>query len=155
MATKVEDIPLQEDMQFNTLQDDILYVVLTQSELAKELTGSIRKSQKPQRNQPPTVEDCVISSLSIESGSVQFGTSNVNIYVPDIHACTTHASEPADTEAASERIKQLAGLAYAALKKCYCENGWSFECVAQDVIEEAALNCHRIWLKIRFNFHNS
>lgn len=83
----VDDIPMQEGMQFNTLQDDILYMVLTQSELAKELTGTIRKSQKPQRNQPPTVEDCIISSLSIEAGSVQFGTSNVNIYVPDIHAC--------------------------------------------------------------------
>ena len=53
MAKKVEEIPLQEDMQFNTLQDDILYVVLTQSELAKQLTGSITKSKKPQRNQPP------------------------------------------------------------------------------------------------------
>lgn len=105
----VDDIPMQEGMQFNTLQDDILYMVLNQSELAKELTGTIRKSQKPQRNQPPTVEDCIISSLSIEAGSVQFGTSNVNIYVPDIHACTTHPSEPADTEAATERIKQLAG----------------------------------------------
>ena len=151
----VDDIPMQEGMQFNTLQDDILYVVLTQSELAKQLTGSIRKSQKPRRNQPPKVEDCIISSLSIESGSVQFGTSNVNIYVPDIPACTPHPNEPADTEADTERIKQLAGLAYAALKSHYCENGWSFECVAQDVIEEAALHCHRIWLKVRFNFHNS
>lgn len=152
---RVEDIPMQEDMQFNTLQDDILYVVLTSSELAKQLTGTIRKCQKPQRNQPPTVEDCIISSLSIESGSVQFGTSNVNIYVPDIPTSSTTSNEPANTEAATARIKQLAGLAYSALKRCYCENGWSFECVAQDVIEEAALHCHRIWLKIRFNFHNS
>lgn len=151
----VDEIPMQEDMQFNTLQDDILYMVLTNSKLANELTGAIRKSQKPLRNQPPKVEDCIISSLSIEAGSVQFGTSNVNIYVPDIPACTTHPSEPADTEAATARIKQLAGLAYAALKSHYCENGWSFECVAQDVIEEAALHCHRIWLKVRFNFHNS
>jgi hypothetical protein len=86
---------------------------------------------------------------------VQLGTSNVNIYVPDTTTNTNHANEPADTEANTARIKQLAGLAYAALRKHYCENGWAFECVAQDVIEEAALHCHRIWLKIRFNFHNS
>lgn len=151
----IDELPMQEDMQFNTLQDDILYIVLTQSELAKKLTGVIRKSQKPLRSQPPKVEDCIISSLSIESGSVQLGTSNVNIYVPDTTTNTNHANEPADTEANTARIKQLAGLAYAALRKHYCENGWAFECVAQDVIEEAALHCHRIWLKIRFNFHNS
>lgn len=143
-------------MQFNTLQNDIIYVVLAQSELAQELTGGIRKSQKPQRTQPPTVEDCVISSLSIEGGSVQFGTTNVNIYVPDKPDTTTsNASEPAQWEVNTDRIKQLAGLARKVLTKHYSNNGWAFELVAQDVLEEAALHCHRLWLKIRFNFHNS
>lgn len=155
MESNVNNIAMQEDMQFNTLQDDILYAVLAASELAAELTGEIRKSQKPLRSQPPMVEDCIISSLSIEGGSVQLGTSNVNIYVPDLHTCPTQEGEPADTEADHARIKQLAGLAYKALKSHYCENGWAFECVAQDVIEERALHCHRLWLKIRFNFHNT
>ena len=154
MANKnVDKIVLRKGMQFNTVQDDILYVVLNNSKLAKELTGVIKKSQKPVRTQPPKVEDCTISSLSIESGTVQLGTSNVNIYVPDKIDCVTQ-SDASNTDAATQRIKQLAGLAYEVLEKYYSESWGSFECVAQDVIEEAALHCHRIWLKIRFNFHN-
>ena len=144
MANKnVDKIVLRKRMQFNTVQDDILYMVLNNSKLAKELTGVIKKSQKPVRKQPPTVEDCTISSLSIESGTVQLGTSNVNIYVPDKIDSVTQ-SDASNTDADTQRIKQLAGLAYEALGKYYSNNWGSFECVAQDVIEEAALHCHRI-----------
>ena len=116
MANKnVDKIVLRKGMQFNTVQDDILYVVLNNSKLAKELTGVIKKSQKPVRTQPPKVEDCTISSLSIESGTVQLGTSNVNIYVPDKIDCVTQ-SDASNTDADTQRIKQLAGLAYEVLE---------------------------------------
>ena len=43
----VKDIQLQSGMQFNTIQDDILYVVLSDSDLAKELTGIIKRVYAP------------------------------------------------------------------------------------------------------------
>ena len=48
---KVEDIALQDGMQNSELQDDILYLLLSQSELAKELTGVIKKGKRPNRNE--------------------------------------------------------------------------------------------------------
>jgi hypothetical protein len=148
-----EEIQLQSEMQFNTIQDDILYVVLNQSVLCNELTGIIKKGKRPSRKDFAREEDCTIESLPIPSGSVQLGTSNVNIYVPDIPDSVT-APNATNYDANTSRIKQLAGLAYEVLKRHYCDNGWSFECVMQDVIAEPDIKCHRIWLKIRFIFHN-
>lgn len=155
MAVNVNDIRLRpdSDMQFNTLQDDIVYAVLNGSALAQELHGYIRKTSTPVFNAPPTCEVCAISSLSNEAASAQLGTTNVNIYVPDITDCTAQAGVPA-ISADTCRLKHLAELAYSVLKKHYCENGWCFTCVAQDVLEEPQLQCHRVWLKLRFVFHN-
>ena len=155
MALNVDDIKLRpdSDLQFNTLQDDIVYVLLSGSELAQELKGYIRKTSSPVLTSPPTCEVCLISSLSNEASSAQLGTTNVNIYVPDITDCTGQAGVPA-VSADNSRLKHLAELAYSLLKKHYCENGWCFTCVAQDTLEEKQLQCHRIWLKLRFVFHN-
>lgn len=158
MAVNVDDIKLRpdSDLQFNTLQDDIVYVVLHGSELEQELTqqgGYIRKTSSPVLASPPTCEVCTISSLSNEADSAQLGTTNVNIYVPDITDCTGQAGVPA-VSANTSRLKHLAELAYGLLKKHYCENGWGFTCVAQGVLEERQLKCHRVWLKLRFVFHN-
>ena len=46
MANVDNIVNMREGMQFNTLQDDILYVQLAQSELAKEITGVVRKRTK-------------------------------------------------------------------------------------------------------------
>lgn len=155
MALNVDDIKLRpdSDLQFNTLQDDIVYVLLNGSELAQELQGYIKKTSSPVLTAPPSCEVCLISSLSNEASSAQQGTTNVNIYVPDISDCTGQAGVPA-VSADNSRLKHLAELAYKLLKKHYCENGWGFTCVAQDTLEEKQLQCHRIWLKLRFVFHN-
>lgn len=155
MALDVDDIKLRpnSDMQFNTLQDDIVYVLLSGSKLATELKGYIRKTSSPVLATPPSCEVCLISSLSNEASSAQQGTTNVNIYVPDITDCTGQAGVPA-VSADMSRLKHLAELAYSLLQQHYCENGWCFTCVAQDILEEKQLQCHRLWLKLRFVFHN-
>lgn len=149
----VDDIMLQEGMQFNTLQDDILYMVLAGSAFAKELNGEIRKRRFVTDTKPATKESCTISSLSIPAGSVQLGTSHVNIIVPDKTDCTAQ-SVARTFDVNTERIKQLAGLAYEVLREHYCENGWSYTCAEQDVIAEPQMQAHRLWFKISFNFHN-
>lgn len=58
MAINVDSIKLRpdSDLQFNTLQDDIVYVVLAGSELEKELQktqGYIRKTSSPVLTAPP------------------------------------------------------------------------------------------------------
>jgi len=152
MAINVEDIELQEGMQFNTVQDDILYVLLANSELANELTGVVKKGKRPTRKQNAKVEDCTIQSLDIPDGSVQLGTSNVNIYVPDILDETV--PDVTDYDEDTGRIKHLAGLAFKVLEKHYCEKGWGFRTVMQGVFDEPSIQSHRIWFKVRFFFHN-
>lgn len=144
---------MRAGMQFNTLQDDILYVVLNGSELAKELNGVVRKGVKPTDVAPTTKECCLISSLSLPAGSVQLGTSHVNIIVPDKTDCTAEGVAPTFS-VDSERIKLLAGLACDVLEKHYCGKGWSYTLAEQDVIAEPSMQAHRLWLKISFNFHN-
>ena len=153
MATNVDNIMLNNDMQFNTTQSDILYMVLSNSQLASSITGEVRKANRVTYAAPVRKEDCIISSLSIEAGSVQLGTSHVNIIVPDKTDCTAQGNGTTYSED-GKRIKLLAGLAYDVLQKHYCENGWSFTCVEQDVIAEPTWQAHRIWFKIRFIFHN-
>lgn len=152
MAINVEDIELRDGMQFNTIQDDILYVLLSQSELASEITGIIKKGKRPTRKQGAKEEDCTIESLDIPAGSVQLGTSNVNIYVPDILDETVPNATDYDED--TGRIKHLAGLAFKVLEKHYCERGWGFRTVMQGVFAEPAIQSHRIWFKVRFFFHN-
>jgi hypothetical protein len=149
----VDNIGMREEMQFNTLQDDILYVQLANSELAKEITGVVRKRTKMTDTAPATREDCYITSLSLPAGSVQLGTSHVNIIVPDKTDCTL-AGVAQTFSANTERIKQLAELAYKVLRKHYCGNGWCYTCEEQDVIAETDMQAHRLWFKIRFTFHN-
>lgn len=155
MAITVDDIKLRpdSDLQFNTLQDDIVFVALNGSQLAQELKGYIRKTSSPVLTAPPSCEVCTISSLSNEAASAQLGTTNVNIYVPDITDNTGQKGVPA-VSADTSRLKHLAELAYMVLKQHYCENGWCFTCVAQDILAEPQLECHRVWLKLRFVFHN-
>lgn len=151
----VEDITLQEGMQAQEVQDDILYLLLSQSPLKQALRagGEIRKGKRPDRKEFAKQEDCTIGSLSSGAASVQLGTSNVNIYIPDRPSVAT-GSNAQGYEKDTERIKEIKAIAYPVLKKYYCERGWSFECVEQGTLEEADLHCHRVWFKIRFVFHN-
>ena len=134
--------------------DNIVNVQLAQSELAKEITGVVRKRTKMTDTAPATREDCYITSLSLPAGSVQLGTSHVNIIVPDKTDCTL-AGVAQTFSANTQRIKQLAELAYKVLEKHYCDFGWAYTCEEQDVIAEPAMQAHRLWFKIRFNFHNT
>ena len=154
MANVDNIVNMREGMQFNTLQDDILYVQLAQSELAKEITGVVRKRTKMTDTAPVTREDCYITSLSLPAGSVQLGTSHVNIIVPDKTDCTL-AGVAQTFSANTQRIKQLAELEYKGLEKHYCGFGWAYTCEEQDVIAEPAMQAHRLWFKTRFNFHNT
>ena len=138
MANVDNIVNMREGMQFNTLQDDILYVQLAQSELAKEITGVVRKRTKMTDTAPVTREDCYITSLSLPAGSVQLGTSHVNIIVPDKTDCTL-ASVAQTFSANTQRIKQLAELAYNVLQKHYCGFGWAYTYEEQDVIAEPAM----------------
>lgn len=150
----VDNIQMRDSMQFNTLQDDILYMVLANSDFAKELDGEIRKRKHVTDVSPVTKESCTISSLPLLAGTVQLGTSHVNVIVPDITDCTAESVAPTFS-ADTERIKHLAELAAQVLEKHYCENGWSYTLAEQDVIAEPSMQAHRLWLKISFNFHNT
>jgi len=59
----------------------ILYQLLSGSSLASEITGKIRKGERPAAS---TKEDIVVNSLPIGNDSLQRCVGNVNIYVPSL-----------------------------------------------------------------------
>lgn len=150
----VEDIMLREGVQLNHVQDDILYVALSNSKLKDELKGEIRKCSFVTDTTPATHESCTISSLPLPTGTVQLGTSHVNIIIPDIPDTTMEEGNAVTHSRDDYRVKYITELALDALKDHYSGNGWSFTLDMQDTIAEPQMQAHRIWLKFNFVFHN-
>ena len=151
----VDDILLRDGAQLNHVQDDILFVALANSKLKDELNGEIRKCSFVTDTTPVTHESCTISSLPLPIGSVQLGTSHVNLIIPDIPDTTMETEGKAVTYSRNDyRVKYITELALEALKDHYSGNGWSFTLDMQDTIAEPQMQAHRIWLKFTFVFHN-
>jgi hypothetical protein len=59
----------------------ILYRLLSDSSLESEITGKIRKGERPAASK---LEDVVINSLPINSEQLQRCVGNVNVFVPSL-----------------------------------------------------------------------
>lgn len=59
----------------------ILYRLLSDSALSSEITGKIRKGERPAAS---ALEDIVVNSLPINSDQLQRCVGNVNVYAPSI-----------------------------------------------------------------------
>jgi hypothetical protein len=59
----------------------ILYQLLLQSSLPSEITGKVRKGERPVGS---TKEDIVVNTLPIANDNLQRTVANVNVYVPCI-----------------------------------------------------------------------
>jgi hypothetical protein len=59
----------------------ILYQLLLSSSMPSEITGKVRKGERPAGS---TKEDIVVNTLPIQNDNLQRTVANVNIYVPSL-----------------------------------------------------------------------
>ena len=101
--------------------------------LEKALSGAIYVDQRPQGSKK---EDAVIGAISLESGSVQIGTFNVNIHVPGV---SVKIGGNVQIQPDRKRLRVLSRLAVNQLKEIIIED-CSFWVAGQSVIKEPTLD---------------
>lgn len=129
-------------------QDTILFQLINGSQLKTAISGCVYKWQRPVDS---GVEDVVINSLPLTTESVQLGTANVNIYVPDL---TVKVGGKPQQLPNTKRLGELTKIALPILKQGYGAN-YGFYVTHQTTIQEAEIKQHYINLRIEFRFHKS
>ena len=127
--------------------DDILYQILSSNnELKNMLTGGIYKSERPDSSEK---EDIVINTITVTQELPQQGSSNVNIYVPDMSVKI--AGKP-QRKANTERLRTLTKKVIDVLADASVE-GLMFWVTNQSVLKESDVFQHFSNLRIEWNIH--
>lgn len=118
---------------------DLVYSIVSESELAENISGQIRKSLRPKDS---TAEDIVISMLANENGEVQEAFVNVNVYVPDILI-------DGQAEENSSRLRELCTLCSELLEVQH-GTGWRMTMDTQRVMAVDGRDEHMINNKLLY-----
>lgn len=122
-------------------QETILFNILNGSAALKSaISGGIYKRRRPTNSDK---EDVVVISLPIGDGSIQFGTANVNIHVPDVKEF------PDNT-----KLEALTNIVKPLLEETYGDD-YVLYISLQQIFEETEINQHYVNLRVDFEFHNS
>lgn len=122
-------------------QETILFNILNGSAALKAaISGGIYKRRRPTNS---VKDDVVIISLPILPGSIQFGSANVNIHVPDI-------AEFPDTT----KLETLTNIVKPLLEEAYGDD-YVLYISLQQTFEETEIMQHYVNLRVDFEFHNS
>jgi hypothetical protein len=122
-------------------QETILYNILNGSAALKAaISGKIYRGKRPNDSQK---EDISIVSLPILPGSIQFGTANVNIHVPDIGDFPDNG-----------KLKALTDIVRPLLEETYGDD-YLLYISMQQVFDEPEINQHYVNMRIEFEFHNT
>ena len=122
-------------------QETILYNILNGSAALKAaISGGIYKRRRPTNSDK---EDVVIISLPIGDGSIQYGTANVNIHVPDVKEF------PDNT-----KLETLTNIVKPLLEETYGDD-YVLYISLQQIFEEPEIMQHYVNLRVDFEFHNS
>ncbi len=118
------------------IKDD-LYLYIKGSNLAKEVTGILDKTERPEGS---TLEDIIISIDENENGGIQSALCTVNIYVKDLLRDNQYIEN-------SIRLRDLCALAKNLFEVAHY-NDARFYLTAQRVKKVDGVNEHRIENKI-------
>lgn len=118
------------------IKDD-LYSYIKGSDLAKEVTGRIEKTE---RRTESTLEDILISVDENENGGIQSALCTVNIYVADLLRDNQYIED-------TIRLRELCAKAKTLLEAAHY-NDARFYLTAQRVKKVDGVNEHRIENKI-------
>lgn len=129
--------------------DKVLFDVLKASaELTGSITGDIfMTGDRPDNSEK---EDIVINTITLSQDSEpQKGTSNINIYVPDMDVKIGGLSQK---KANRKRLQALTALVLTALRSANIQ-GLRFWPTNQNNIKEPALSQHFSNIRIDWNIH--
>jgi hypothetical protein len=125
--------------------NDILYKTLVSSEeLKAAISGGIYISERPDN---PENEDIVVNTITVTGNMPQQGTSNVNIFVPDLKLKIKGQEQ---RKANRERLHKLTDLVISILETANVE-GLTFWVANETVIKEQSIYQHYTNLRIEWN----
>lgn len=113
---------------------DMIYQKIAASPLKTAISGEICKDRRPQNSDK---ENIVIGMIDLSDGSVQQGTINVNIYVPDKDVTINGRVQKQPN---GPRLRELSRMALNVLKEIYFED-CSFWVANQSENKEPNLDC--------------
>jgi hypothetical protein len=130
--------------------DDILFQVLSGSEeLKAAINGGIYTTDRPDNSEK---EDICINTITVTRNySPQSGTSNVNIYVPDLKLKINGQEQ---RKCDRERLRELTGKVISILETARVE-GIAFWIANETIIKEQAIYRHYTNLRIEWNIQRT
>lgn len=126
-------------------------LVSASPELAAALTGGIFELTRPENS---LREDVVVNSLPVLPGSIQYGTANVNLYVPDIKVSQT-SKYSAYYAADSTRLEELKDLVLPLIENGIYADKAKYYVALSSLIREPETRSHYYNFRVNFNWHQS
>lgn len=127
---------------------DFLYEYLSNSDLKKIITGGIYPRKRPKDSDK---EDIVIGGISFSGGSVQRGTINVNIYIPEI---SVKIDNKIQTQPNGARMRELEKIALPLLKEVYLGGNCSVWFTNCTDIKEPDLDVWKVNIRLEIRVHD-
>lgn len=124
--------------------ENVLYAVLTDSNLLTAVTGTLEKWYRTGEGN----EDVVINSLPMSANQTQRCVLNVNVYVADLHLKIGGKMQYQPNMA---RLHELAIMAVEVLQEGYGE-GYNYWLENQHTVEQPETHEHYINLRVDFQF---
>lgn len=130
--------------------DAILFDILKKSPIKNAVTGNIYVGEdRPDDSQD---EDIVVNTLALtQDYHPQIGTSNVNIYVPDMNVKIKNKQQ---TKSNRVRLKALSEMAITALRDARI-SGVSFTIESQTTLAEPNIKQHFVNIRISWNIQTN
>jgi len=128
--------------------DAILYGILMTSPVKNAISGNIYVgNDRPDDSQD---EDIVVNSIDLTQDHLpQIGTSNVNIYVPDM---IVNIGNKQQTKSNRARLKILSEMAIKSLREAIVE-GLVFTIDSQTILTETSVKQHFTNIRLSWNIH--
>lgn len=128
---------------------DFLYEYLSNSDLKKIISGGIYPRKRPKNSDK---EDIVIGGISFSGDSVQRGTINVNIYIPEI---SVNIKNEIQTQPNGPRMREIEAVAIPLLRELYFGGDCSVWSTGYAEIKEPELAIWKVNIRLEVRIHDT
>lgn len=128
---------------------DFLYEYLSNSDLKKIISGGIYPRKRPKNSDK---EDIVIGGISFSGGSVQRGTINVNIYIPEI---SVRIENEYQMQPNGPRMREIEAVAIPLLRELYFGGDCSVWSTGYTEIKEPELAVWKVNIRLEVRIHDT